>query len=231
MKSTALLLFLIGSFVVQIYSDVCPNRVFVSKHVCQHCHDVKTVEKFAINVEKTTARSELTTAQTIYAIARILERDWSDTQFACATKTPVDKYFCRKLWICVHKGSDKARHRKSNVCPDINLVNLCADCKKPNAREESRAVSQRAVKTERDLYAQAKRQRKEYQPISNQIIYVLNDISETRNSFWTVPASDRSMCEMTEARAKYECTAEWKCEKKGTGNAKHRKDDGHLIEN
>lgn len=231
MAFKAILLFLFGYFVVEIHSN-CPHPAFVSKHVCADCNTVVRARQFAEHIETNTMRSELTTIQTIYTTQNTKSRDWTDNQVNCELKSPVDKYQCRKIWFCRRAPHDsKALHRKTDRCPDLSSVNLCSNCKNTDADAQAKAVGLHAVKFEKDKYVERRRSGKQYQRISAQTIYVVNDLTETRTTFRTSPRGNNQFCEMTADRPEYQCTSSWDCNKRATGKGKHRRSDGHLLEN
>lgn len=241
MAMKAILMLLIGNFVVQIYSNR-PNRQFVEKHVCSDCQtsiqnngpiDLTAVQarRFAANIESTVMRSKLVTVQTIYMTQKTTTRDWKDIQGKCESKSLIDKYRCRKLWFCRKKADSKARHRKTDRCPDLHSVNLCSTCQNVDAETQTLAVQKYALRLEKDKYDEIKQKGKQYVPISAQTIHVVNGIEETRTTFWTSPQNDKQFCEMNKNRPEYECTSSWDCSKGGTGKGSHNRNDGHLREN
>lgn len=230
-----ILMLLTTSCVVQLYSS-CPHRDFVTKHVCRDCSSgnliqtTNNVRKFATKIESTVMRFSLPTVQTVYTTDRTNPRDWIDGSNRCNSRSNINKYRCVKKWRCRQVGDSKARHCKSNRCPNIDLVNLCTNCQNVDANKQTAAVEQYAYNKEKDKYNEIKRKGKQYTAISAQTVYIVYNVKETLGTFWHSPSDCRQSCEMIDSRPKYDCASSWDCSPRGTGLGTHDRNNGHLTE-
>lgn len=213
-SKTVLLLLLIGTVVVQIYTqhNKCPNNNFKTKHTCKNCN-INEIETKA--AAQSGGRVNSVGTQTIYNVRAndLNENSWKNDGTYCEWETAKPKYRCNRKWHLDNKGKGIATHPHNggSKCPveDFKKQHLCSNCPDEEKKEQF-----------------ADNNSELYHPW--QAFFFVIQTSDLDPGNWE---RGELFCKLKGGRKglEYEAKKIWKCKDDGTGKGKHWISDGHLY--